>query len=456
MILQTLIDSMLNTGIGDIVSGVADAITGFLDEFAGSNCTASDNSTCPASAFNAISAAFATQGYWAQADILEYLSLSNKIEGSLGNIAPLIYVIAALMGLFGVALGAPPKLWVWFLVGPGMYMWLTETSYEGNSVDGVRVMMGKPGGAYWNENLAGLAQSKVWQLAKVGIQGMDIYERNDCSIDEKTGPSCSSSERNLGSGAVAPAYLFVVLDSYISYIIETLIDWTGVYRAIESDEIVNEGEEIAKMSPDHLVSNLKWSTLEDITAAKLNSPDLRDLFVTFLTSECGDAFSASVNPANFVAASSAKGKDLPDYIFFNGDIEKGNFYTMMQNMKDLSIPKPRSLIRMISGKSARTPGSFVEAIQNFEGEIRQSTSDDSISCMTLLKIVIVGFRWEAGHSYYQMLTDAPPGMFPARFLRNLVLGWPIQEDVYSSMGVTDRAGYEDTLDSTPIEDENLE
>ena len=84
---------------------------------------------CPASAFTAVGAAFSTMGYWVQADLLDRLAFSE-----MGLWAPLIYIISAIAGMFGVALGQPPRNYIWFFVGPALYAWLIDTRVD---VDGV-------------------------------------------------------------------------------------------------------------------------------------------------------------------------------------------------------------------------------------------------------------------------------------------------------------------------------
>ena len=51
---------------------------------------------CPASEFEAVSAAWATMGYWVQADIIHYL-----VDTDFGLWAPLLYCIAAAGGFIG-------------------------------------------------------------------------------------------------------------------------------------------------------------------------------------------------------------------------------------------------------------------------------------------------------------------------------------------------------------------
>ena len=97
-------------------------------------CATSD---CPASSFTAIAAAFATQGYWVQSDVLYYITFTV-----FQNFAALCYIVAVIGGICGMALGAPPKLYLWFFMGPAVFHWLVGTTQE---VKGVSWMIaGQP------------------------------------------------------------------------------------------------------------------------------------------------------------------------------------------------------------------------------------------------------------------------------------------------------------------------
>lgn len=438
MILQQIIDQIVNTDFGDFIGSLVDiaGIFGNIDCVSGK--------TCPGSAFNIITAAFATQGYWAQADLLDYLQYSK-----MGSIAALVYMISAIGGIFGMAMGAPPKAYLWFLIGPGIFHWMIQTTTPDTSVDGVRVMMGVPDTDYFDKLTAGASQSRVWQLAKVGLESSGISRRYKCFINGATGPICADgSDRVEGSGVVAPAYLFVVFDKYLSSIIENMVQWTGVYKIVDDDGFLGlGGGGKPRMSPDHLVTNLKWGVVEDITSAKLSSPDLRDLFVTFLSSECGDALTAGINPALFVSASSSKGGNLPSNIFYGGEPKTGDFSVFFQKLIFKSIPKPDAINHLLApavgaAKSSSFRFSLDDAVVNqLDGFFKGGTA----SCQHLFRVLVYGFRWEAGHIYYQMLTDSPPGMMPAQFLRNVILGWPIKEGILGGWGIGNIAGVRDTI-----------
>src|SRR5688572_9041796 len=89
---------------------------------------------CVGASLFAATAAFQTQGMWVMSDILYYINSS-----SLGNFGPLIYACAAIAGMVGVALGMPPKNYMWFFLGPCFFLWLTDNP---DQVTGTRWSVG--------------------------------------------------------------------------------------------------------------------------------------------------------------------------------------------------------------------------------------------------------------------------------------------------------------------------
>ncbi|MDC0359047.1 hypothetical protein OAO01_09545, partial [Oligoflexia bacterium] len=114
---------------------------------------------CPAAAFTAVGAAFETIGYWVQADLIDYLTMT-----SFGLWAPMLYILAAFGGMIGMAMGAPPKTYLWFFIGPAIYAWLLDTR---TLVDGVE----------WVVGTERQDQRVVWRLSEVGIINTNLHFR---------------------------------------------------------------------------------------------------------------------------------------------------------------------------------------------------------------------------------------------------------------------------------------
>lgn len=383
-----------------------------------------DCSVCPGSAFTSIGAAFATQGYWLQADVLHMLNFT-----SFKDLAILFYVLAAIGGIISMGLGMPPKLYLWFFIGPGIFHWLVATPANVNGVQWL--VANKP-----------QAQTEVWKLAEAGLRNTRIFRSGNYQLDTHAAPNSlpyflEPSNGPWGDGTVQVAHAFVWFDEAVSSVIQSMVSWFGAYSQLESTS--GDGNLNTYASTDgpwHLLSNLKWGMLEDITAARLHNGDLRDLFVTFLGSECGDKLKLAINNANFVAASNSKGTTLPNHVITNVE----EFHRLLASQE---IPTPQAVQNLFTeNKLAATgkymPGSFRASIDVFSIDfLKFFGMDDSISCSRLFYIIVNGFRWEAGHIYAQFLGAAPRYLGPDRktpdymtpemVLQTLYYGWDIKK-----------------------------
>jgi len=382
-----------------------------------------DCSVCPGSAFTSIGAAFATQGYWLQADVLHMLNFT-----SFKDLVILFYVLAAIGGIISMGLGMPPKLYLWFFIGPGIFHWLIATPANVNGVQ-------------WLVANRPQAQTEVWKLAEAGLRNTRIFAERNYRLDPLP-PRANElpyfvepSGGPFGDGTVQVANAFVWFDETVSSVIQWMVSWFGAYSQLPSpDGDGNLNTYASSDGPWHLLSNLKWGMLEDITAAKLHNGDLRDLFVTFLGSECGDKLKLAINNANFVAASNSKGGSLPDHVITNVE----EFHRLLASQE---IPTPKAVQNLftenkLGNSNAYMPGSFRGAVNIFSHDLlKYFGMNDSVSCSRLLYIIVNGFRWEAGHIYAQFLGAAPrylngsgipEDMTPEMILQTLYYGWDIK------------------------------
>ena len=106
---------------------------------------------CPGSVMSAVAAAYGTQGIWVMADLVDQL-----IWTKLAALGPLLYVVAAAGGIVSLAIGAPPRTYLWFFLGPAIYRWLI-----GTSVDAI--------GMEWRVAGVPVDQAEVWGLSGVGL-----------------------------------------------------------------------------------------------------------------------------------------------------------------------------------------------------------------------------------------------------------------------------------------------
>jgi hypothetical protein len=306
---------------------------------------------CLGSSFTAVGAAFATQGYFAQADLLWQLTNTD-----LGLWAPLLYVVAAIGGLIGVAMGMPPKMYLWFFMGPAIYSFLLGTTVP-------------QFGTAWC--VAGVAQNqaRVWQLSEVGLLNSNIVARSRATPgDFYNGEIKIYQEWEPGS-SVEVSYFFSWFDSLVSSTVQAMTVWTGIYQQRGGDDnnsgIIKAPNQAGEVIADqyYLMSNLKWSILDKITSARLHNGDVRDAFVTFMSSECGDALARSIDPGNLIAASNSKSGGLPLSIFrgveatgnqpssgapggsCNRQPGKRNYNLVTKSLANQMIPIPRSVRR---------------------------------------------------------------------------------------------------------------
>lgn len=412
------------------------------------NCVPAEEggaSTCPGTVLHAITAAFATQGYWVQADLLWYLTNTGMQTWAI-----LIYVIAAVGGIVSMAMGMPPRLYLWFFLGPGIYHWLIQDTVN---LHGVRWNVGPRDSD--DEERWERAQREVWKLAETGLAGTNIAARGNYDISASAEPEGGIN----GDGTVAVSNLFSWYDRIISSLVEWSIRWTGLYNlpvargsgdsflvraqtAALGIQTANGSDNDRTDDQNWLLSNLKWRVLDDITSARLHSMELRDAFVTFLASECGDMLTLAIDEGKYISAATGKAGQVPaDGVFINtntqglgtvvgavgaGGLIGGRYNLATQLLMNQSIPTPRSVQQLLSNDSM---GSFRRSMDLFNSEdfLEDSNILETIRCDQFLYLVVNAFRWEAGHTYYQLVNGLPAGMAPANLLNTFFNGWAFQK-----------------------------
>ena len=390
---------------------------------ADSCCNDSVDSCCQGSAFTAIAAAFSTQGYWVQSDIIEFMTY----DGSQA-MAVLIYMMGAIGGLISMALGMPPKNYLWFFMGPGLFHWLLGSPIETK-------------GVLWQVGDQPQDQREVWKLSEPGLVNMWRVRDGTITVSRSEEPSAP----------IKVAMPFVWMDSIVSHSFNSMISWFGMYERKGNPSGSNETNVIkptggnygtGNSSAWHLLSKLKWGYVENITAAKLSSSDLRDSFVNFLSNECGDALVKQIDEPKFIAATKSTGKSLPSTIFRDG--EKGGtgaYRSLRITLANTIVPTPRALKNLLENDSA---GSFSKSFKWYDDKTLSdptftSRFGDEINCDTYLHIVISGFRWESGHIYNQIIQSLPTvlktdgsgtstelAMTGDDLVMNLFLGWDVK------------------------------
>ena len=368
--------------------------------FSVQGAVACTSDTCPGSFYTAVTVAWANIGYMTHADVIELIDKTN-----FGKWAVLLYLGAAIAALIGVATNSPMRNYLWFFLGPAFYSFLVGTTME---VQGVNWVVG---------NKAANDMSDVWRIAETGLKNTRLSSQGKIRIMGKDGPE----------GQYAVAMPMVFLDRLFSATTNHLIEFTGV---------TNEGGDGGANSnlaakgttgdgPWWLLSTLKWPMLENIVGATVRNPSLRDALVTFLSSECGDEFKKGINSGAYIAATQARGTQ-PIESLMGGSLGKTADYAQFQaNLDTVSIPTPRSLMVMLRDYNGTgSLGTFTPKLNN--AEPLKAGRGQGIVCSEYLWTIIQGLRWEAGHSYHQLLRAAPAGFSEESFNRTLFYGWDIR------------------------------
>ena len=417
-VVSTLLGSMSSfvgalEGLGDVVSAFGQTLDLFVQGSDEGSCN-----NCPGAESNMIAAAWANIGYVTHAALLHYVNFTN-----FGKWAIILYVVAAGGALISVALNSPPRNYVWFFLGPAIYSFLIGTTQE---VQGVNwVVAGKQ-----------MDMREVWRDSETGIRNsplLQIDKYSGMTVNKKTGPSKEYE--------VATAMLF--LDELFSATTNMLVGWSGLYNQLGEGGAnsnlakSNNAAVEAQNKPWYLLSTLKAPLVENITNARIRNPDLRDAFITFLSSECGESFKEAINSGSYNAATMSRGSKIPQTIM-NEEVDS-NVFDDANELKDLKyetaredlniveIPTPKSLYRLLD--SPDVVGSLALFSPNFKDTTFKSNNQKNIHCSTYLWTLIQGMRHEMGHAYWQLIRSAPRGFGKEeQVLFTLFYGWNIRKD----------------------------
>ncbi|MCI5066135.1 hypothetical protein MRY87_10460 [bacterium] len=413
------------------------------------------------STFHAISAAWATLGYYAQADILYY------IHNGFDKFAILLYAIAGGMGIFMMAFGQPPKNWVWFFISPALFYFMLDTPVL---VHGVGWMVGP----YIQD------QQRVWKLAETGAVNSGVARRGIIRFDAENGPRPGTTPLSQPNGTVEVSQPFVLFDSLISDTVRQLSIWTGALSQVNPYQrtggVDTERTNVALESnaPGHYFGNViesdeqcgdgkvhysaftnsKWSYLNNITQAALTNSQARDAFARFIVNECGDHLTKAIDFSDFAKAANFEGSGLPDSVFFQ-DVTAGGagvsrYYARLKGeLARAVVPTPSSLKNLLVDELGNQPNangsSFLRSVDwSPTGNSRQCgqrqpdpqlyavneiLSRDQISCDAYLYVLLLYFRYEAGLIFSQSFQSGGEGgvdgWYPEDLTYNILYGWDI-------------------------------
>ena len=411
MEIYTTIMTLLNVVITLATGVVTDASTSVFGadhsfvSFSVQSATKCTSTTCPGSFYTAITTAWANIGYVTHADVLRFLNTTH-----FGKWAVLLYIAAAITGLIGVATNSPMRNYTWFFIGPALFSFLVGTTMK---VQGVNWVVA---------NRAADDMSEVWRNAEAGLANTRLVKDGLLTVRGKYGPQAQYEV----------AMPMVFLDELFSATANILIEWTGIGRQVDNggaeSNLSNKATSGGK-DAWWLLANLKWSYVENITASTIRNPDVRDAFVTFLASECGDLFKQGIDSGAYIAATQARGA-TPIETVFNANDSKD--YKVMQDLLgSTSIPTPRSLGRLFKEKPGGGSGNATGSFLNFSPVLKEKPRDSGrgygIVCSEYLWTIIQALRFEAGSAYYQMIRSSPDGFDEEGFVTTLLYGWDVRE-----------------------------
>lgn len=365
---------------------------------AGASVTQCTSQTCPGSFFTAIATAWANIGYLTHSDVLRFINETN-----FGKWAIILYIGGAITGLIGVATNSPMRNWTWFFIGPALYSFLIGTTMEVQGVNWVVANHAYP-------------MDEVWRNAEAGLANTKLAVDNEIEIT-KNGPQ----------GMYTVAMPMVFLDELFSATTNIIIDWTGIGREVGGRGDSNLSSPMGNPEgPWWLLSTLKWGMIENLTANTLRDPDIRDALVTFLGSECGDAFKQGINPSSYIAAAQARGASPVLTVMDKTNPGVPDYPGFKSKLSTTSIPTPRAVVRLLKAP-ADVPGSFAYFSAQFKNqEAIAKGRGTSIVCAEYLYTLIQAMRFEAGSAYYQMLRSAPNGLTREQLVRALIYGWDVR------------------------------
>lgn len=410
-----------------------------------------DGVGCPGSTVSAIAAAYGTQGMWVLADLVDQIMYTN-----LGALGPLLYVVAAVGGLTSLAIGAPPRTYMWFFLGPAIYRWLLGTSVPAMG------MAWQMGGRYMD-------QREVWRLSEVGLTNSNLAWKGLRNANGSVSGATTIKFYNnkAPTEPINVPYFFAYYDSVVSGTVQGLIMLTGMYsqRASTADD---NNTSISKTlplgsSPSNrpddqwfMLTNKKWGTIQNITDARVASPHLRTSLTRFFGGECGERFASIINPTNFLSAMYGKGQATPSSIFNTadnnlmiGDTEPyvdGDAYSTASDPLDSEqyseatnvlsqqlVPFPRELRKMLADDSNT---GYRNALHITETQLATLNNANRISCKNYLKLIVAGFRWESSRIFSQIMAGLPPETLPEQLVFNLLYGWNVRKASGGSAGST--------------------
>ncbi|MCB0335248.1 MAG: hypothetical protein KDD62_03055, partial [Bdellovibrionales bacterium] len=173
-----------------------------------------------------------------------------------------------------------------------------------------------------------------------------------------------------------------------------------------------------------VLSNAKWPMLENITAATLYSEDMREAFITFWASECGDVVSKFVDEGSYIQAQARKGF-LPDSVLRDKD-------KLIKALRAEKIPIPGAVYDVLAENITSDKDAANREFRKFNDQLGEAPKKRSewqhIDCFAYLYLITQTMRWQAGNAYNQFIQEASDhGVTEDQVVYNFLYGWDINE-----------------------------
>jgi hypothetical protein len=367
---------------------------------------------CFASSFSPITAAWATQGYWMQATIIEYLGGSG-----LSTIAALLYALAVGAGIVGYTLGSPPRNYLWYFVGPALFHFLLFTTEPAKGVVWQMGVNGNGGPIFGN-------QAEVWKLAEVGLVNQENILRRGVQVSRAGEPTQMAEVSTV----------FLTVDALFSDLIQGLVGLLGTKemmanRAAGADTNIPDVDTFEDFAAAdfYRISNSKWGMLENITYASVKDIKMLKSLAIFFGSDCGDTLVKQIDQAKFTAATRARSGQLPESIFKStGPQDYKQLKEVMAAQGTTISPALKQMFPVTSCAGTVNSLTCFSDLTQSASDYLNDDENEYISCDNYLSYMIEGMRWESGNAYYQLINSAPQTMAPKYVLFNLFYGWGIR------------------------------
>ncbi|MDD7474288.1 MAG: hypothetical protein PUH01_09180 [Pseudomonadota bacterium] len=393
--------------------------------------------TCPGSAFTAVGAAFATQGYYLLSQVVSAIGAGHMEYWGVFLYMFSFFGFMIMIILNGLQI---PKNVMWFVLGPALFNFMI---YTGTDVKGVMWRVG---------NDRNLNQKKVWEIAEPGLRNLRPIVSGELDVANNQ-ESTANKERVMNQ--IRVPQLFVFWDGLISDTVAQLSAWVGADKMLgrsgggsnlpESKVELGDSSSTSSESDGTaaILANLKWSKLQGIVGARITTSGLRDSFVEFMAGNCGEALKEQIDERALINARRSPLSFLADAKSTNnvGILkERDNLLESLQKEFMTTQGSLKRLFNKCGDKNSGKGGGEGTTLCEFVGEDTYKDIVDSkidfIECDKTFKIIMKSLRWETGQIYHKIMADWDNGkqQKEKEILKAFYYGWNLDQSGSGATG----------------------